>query len=57
MNAANTLGYVLAYVVIDLEGQVQPSTGEEFTYIVQGWAAGLIGRGSLIAEDFAALCG
>lgn len=41
VNAPNSLGFVPAYVVIDLEGEVVPSTAGQFTSIVKGWAAGI----------------
>lgn len=41
MTAANSTGYLPQYVVIDLEGAVQPANEQQFQTMVKGWAMGI----------------
>ncbi len=41
MTAANSTGFIPQFVVIDLEGQIQPANATQFTTLVKGWMTGL----------------
>jgi len=41
MTAANSTGFIPQFVVIDLEGQIEPAHATQFTTLVKGWMTGL----------------
>lgn len=52
MSAANSGGFVPAYVIIDLEGSVTPTSADEFTAIVDGWVSGVNSVTSALTAAF-----
>ena len=52
LDAAQTYGYVPAYVVLDPEGAYRPSNIGEFSNFFRGWAAGITANASGLTPAF-----